>query len=89
VFGAAGSALGQSGAVWEALEGEYPGVFAIERGERVTTVFGRPMTRGATARVAMEDWMDLYQPVFGVEDLEWVETRGAEHADRSSVGVGK
>jgi hypothetical protein len=61
-----------------ALEREFPGVGVLEHGERVRAVFGRPMTRATTARKAMEDWMDLYQPVFGVEGLEWVETRGAE-----------
>lgn len=79
VFGA-GSAMAQTpgGTAREALEREFPGVGVLERGERVSAAFGRPMTTGATAREAMEDWMDLYQPVFGVERLEWVESRGAE-----------
>src|SRR5690606_38340583 len=62
----------------EALEREFPGVGILERVERVSAVFGRPMTRGATARAAMEDWMGLYQPGFGVDELEWGESRGAE-----------
>src|SRR5690606_13181359 len=66
------------GAAGGALEREFPGVGMLERGERGTAVFGRPMTRGVTARAAMEDWMDLYQPVFGVDELEWIEHRGAE-----------
>lgn len=55
LFGGA-SAMAQTpgGAAREALEREFPGVGILERGERVTMVFGRPMTGGATAREAME-----------------------------------
>lgn len=75
-----GGAVAQTpgGAAWEALEREYPGVAAVSRGERVSAVFGRPMTTAATAREAMEDWVALYADVFGVEDPQLVEARGTE-----------
>ncbi len=80
LLGGGGSAVAQTGAgaAREALEREFPGVVVIERGDRARTVFGRPMTTGATAREAMEDWMFLYGDVFGVDELEWVESRASE-----------
>ena len=78
LLGGGGSAVAQSGAAWEALEREYPGVAGLERGERIAAVFGRPMTTAATAREAMEHWVALYADVFGVENPELIEARGTE-----------
>src|SRR5690606_13876159 len=43
-----------------ALEREFPGIAVVERGERVSAVFGRPMTTAATAREAMDGALDFY-----------------------------
>lgn len=67
-----------AGLAWAALTREFPKAVASRRGERVTAVFGVPMTPDSTPRKALENWMAHYAAVFGVEDLEWSEVRAAD-----------
>ncbi|MFG0283420.1 MAG: GC-type dockerin domain-anchored protein [Phycisphaerales bacterium JB039] len=69
-------ALGQTPAqrAWGDLRAVHPEVEALWRGEgparRAWMVYGRPMTHGATADEAAEDWLALYGDAFGVEGAD-------------------